>query len=75
MCKTLLEILKKKSKTYYYSNLIEKYENYFKRTWDMKEIIGKSKFKIKKLSHRIVLDEKEKDFSKVFDRVNYKMLI
>ena len=41
----------------------------------MKEIIGKSKLKIKKLSHRIVIDENEKDFSKVFDTVDYKILI
>ena len=38
-------------------------------------MIGKSKFKIKKLSHRIVIDEKDKDFSKVFDTVDYKILI
>ena len=41
----------------------------------MKEILGKSKLKMKKLSHSIVIDEKEKDFSKVFDTVNYKILI
>ena len=41
----------------------------------MKEIIGKSTFKIKKLPYRIVIDEKEKDFSKVFDMVNYQILI
>ena len=41
----------------------------------MKEIIGKSKLKLKKLSHRIVIDEKEKDFSKIFDTVNNKILI
>ena len=41
----------------------------------MKEIIRKSKFKIKKLPHRIVIDKKEKDFSKLFDMVNYKILI
>ena len=40
----------------------------------MKEIIGKSKFKIKKLPHRIVID-KEKDFPKVFDKVNCNILI
>ena len=36
----------------------------------MKEIISKSKFKIKKLPNRIVIDKKEKDFSKLFDIVN-----
>ena len=41
----------------------------------MKEIIGKLTLKIKKLPHRIVIDEKEKDFSKLFDMVNYKILI
>ena len=41
----------------------------------MKEIIGKPKLKLKKLSHRIVIDENEKDFSKIFDTVNYKILI
>ena len=41
----------------------------------MKEIIGKPKLKIKKLPHRIVIYEKEKDFSKVFETVNYKLLI
>ena len=41
----------------------------------MKEIIGKLTLKIKKLPHRIVIDEKEKDFSKVFGIVNYKILI
>ena len=41
----------------------------------MKEIIGKLTLKIKKLPHRIVIDEKEKDFSKVLGTVNYKILI
>ena len=41
----------------------------------MKEIIRKSKFKIKKLPHRIVIDKKEKDCSKLFDMVSYKILI
>ena len=41
----------------------------------MMEIISKSKFKIKKLRHRIVIDKKEKDSSKLFDMVNYKTLI
>ena len=41
----------------------------------MKEITGKTKFKINKLPHTIVIDEKEKDFSKVFDTVDYKILI
>ena len=40
--------------------MISKYQNNIKKTWDvMKEIIGKSKFRIKKLSHRIVINEKE----------------
>ena len=68
----LFETLKNKSKKSYYSNLIEKYKNYTKKTWDMKEIIGKSKLKIKKLAHRFVIDEK--DFSKVFHTVDYKIL-
>ena len=39
---------------------MDKYESNIKKTWDvMKKIIGKSKFKIKKLPHRIELDEKE----------------
>ena len=38
-------------------------------------MIVKSKFKNKKLSYRIVIDEKEKDFSKAFDTVDYKILI
>ena len=41
----------------------------------MKEIIGKLTLKIKKLPHRIVIDEKEKDFPKVLGTVNYKILI
>ena len=41
----------------------------------MKEIIGKPKLKIKKLPHRIAIDEKEKDFSKVYETMNYKLLI
>ena len=41
----------------------------------MKEVIRKSKIKIKKLPRRIVIDEKDKDFSKLFDMVNYKILI
>ena len=41
----------------------------------MKEIIRKSKFKINKLPHRIVLDKKEKDFSDFFKMVSYKTLI
>ena len=41
----------------------------------MKKITGKSKFKIKKLPHRILIDEKEKDFSKVFDMVDYQTLV
>ena len=68
--------MKKKSKKSYYSDLTDKYKNYVKKTWNlMKEIIRKSKFKIKKLPHRIVINEKEKDFSKVFDTVDYKILI
>ena len=46
-----------------------------KKTWDRKEIIEISKFKIKKLSHRIVINGKEKNFSKVFGTVDYKILI
>ena len=58
--KTLFKTLKKKSKKSYYSNLIDKYKNNIKKTWNvMKEVIGKYKFKIKKLPHRIVIDEKE----------------
>ena len=57
--KTLFETLKKISKKSYYSNLIDKYKNNVKNTWGViKEIIGKSKFKIKKLPHRIATDEK-----------------
>ena len=41
----------------------------------MKEITGKPKLKMKKLPHRIVIDKNEKDFSKVFYTVNYKILI
>ena len=41
----------------------------------MKEIIGKPKLKIKNLLHRIVIDENEKEVSKVFDTVIYKILI
>ena len=41
----------------------------------MKEIIGKPKLKIKNLPHRIVIDENEKEVSKVFDTVIYKILI
>ena len=41
----------------------------------MKEIIRKFKIKIKKIPHRIVIHEKEKDLSKLFDMVNYKILI
>ena len=41
----------------------------------MKEIIRKSRFKIKKLPHKIVVDKKEKDFSKFFNTMNYKTLI
>ena len=52
--------MKKKFKSSYYSNVIDKYKNNIKKTWGvMKEIIGKSKFKIKKLPHRILNDEKE----------------
>ena len=61
--KTLSEKLKKKSKKSYHLNLTDKYENYIKNTYDvMKEIIGKAKLKIKKLPHRIVIDEKKKTF-------------
>ena len=56
--KTVFETLTKKSKKFYDSNLIDKYKNYIKKTWDLNEIIGKSKFKIKKLPYRIVSDEK-----------------
>ena len=41
----------------------------------MKEIIGKPKLKINLHIGWIVTDEKEKDFSKVFDTMNYKILI
>ena len=54
------ETLKKKSKKFYFSNLIGKYKNKIKRTWDvMKQIIAKSRFKIKKHPHRVVIDAKE----------------
>ena len=44
----------------YYSNLIEKYKNNIKNIWDVrKEIIGKPKFKIKKLPHRTVTGQKK----------------
>ena len=52
--------MRKKSKKSNYSNLIDKYKCNIKKTWVvMKEIIGKSKFKTKKLPHTIVFDEKE----------------
>ena len=74
--KALSEKLKKKSKKSYFLNLTDKYKNYIKKTQDvMKEIIGKLTLKIKKLPHRIVIDEKEKDFPKVLGTVNYKILI
>ena len=58
--KTLFKTLRKKSKRSHYSNLTDKYKCNIKKTWVvMKEIIGKSKFKIKKLPYRIVFDEKE----------------
>ena len=58
--KTLFKTLRKKSKRSHYSNLTDKYKCNIKKTWVViKEIIGKSKFKIKKLPHRIVFDEKE----------------
>ena len=41
----------------------------------MKKIIGKPKLKINFHIGWIVTDEKEKDFSKVFDTMNYKILI
>ena len=41
----------------------------------MKEIIGKPKLKINFHIGWIVTDEKEKDFSKAFDTINYKILI
>ena len=41
----------------------------------MKEIIGKPKLKINFHIGRIVTYEKEKDFSKVFNTLNYKILI
>ena len=72
---TLFETLKKKSKKSYNSNLINKYKDSIKKTWDMKEIIGKSKFKIKKLPHKIVTDKKGKEYSKVLHTIDYKTLI
>ena len=58
--KTLFETLKKNSKKPYYSNLIVKYKNNIKKIWDvMKEIIGKYKFRIRKLPHKIVIDGKQ----------------
>ena len=71
--KTLSETLKKKSKTFYYSNMTDKYKNYIKKTLDvMKETNAKSKLKIKTLPHRIVINEKEKDLSKVFTQWTIK---
>ena len=58
--KALLETPKKKSRNSHCSNLIDKYQINIKKTWDvMKEITAKSKFKIKKLQNRIVVDKKE----------------
>ena len=61
---TSFETLKKKSKKSYNSNLINKYKDSIKKTWDMKKIFGKSKFKIKKLPHKIVFDKKVKELFK-----------
>ena len=59
--KTLFETLKKKSKTSYHVNLNDKYKHYVKKTKDViREIIGKYKFKIKKLPPRILIDKKKK---------------
>ena len=59
--KTLFETLKKKSKKSYHVNLNDKYKHYVKKTKDViREIIGKSKFKIKKLPPRILIDKKKK---------------
>ena len=41
----------------------------------MKKITGKSKFNIKKLPHRIVNDEKGKEYSKLFVTMDHKTLI
>ena len=50
----------KKFKKILHSNLIDKYKNNIKKAWNViKEIIGKYKFKTKKLPHRIASDEKE----------------
>ena len=59
--KTLFETLKKKSKKSYHVNLNDKYKHYVKKTKDViREIIGKSKFKIRKLPPRILIDKKKK---------------
>ena len=64
---------KNKTKKSYYSSWTGKYKNNIKKTWDvMKEIIGKSKFKIKKIPQRIVIDEKEIiDEKKIGKKFNY----
>ena len=41
----------------------------------MEKITGKSKFNIKKLPHRIVNDEKRKEYSKLFVTMDHKTLI
>ena len=51
--------------------MIDKYKTSIKNAQDKKEIIGKSKLKIKKLPYMIVIDQKRKEYSKIFDVMNY----
>ena len=51
--------------------MIDKYKTSIKSAQDKKEIIGKSKLKIKKLPYMIVINQKRKEYSKIFDVMNY----
>ena len=58
--KNLFESLKLKSKNNYYSNLIIKYKNDIKKTWQvMKELLGKTKTTTNNLPKKIIVNNNE----------------
>ena len=70
--KNLFETIKRKSKKNYYSELLLKYRNDAKRTWNvMKNIIGKSKSYKSNFPQKIIVDDKEvSEIGKIAEEFN-----
>ena len=60
LLKSIFKQIKNKSKKNYYQNLLIKYQNNIKKTWDIiKEVIGKTKLKSNILPRRLIINSIE----------------